>query len=541
LFKADDTSAAANAAGGRRGAGGFGGFGGFGGGAGGGFGGGAGGFGGGRGGAAGGTGAATDSSARPAGKVAASADDRTNTLVVTGPTETLGVIEAVVQKLDSNPTENTTFFIYHLKNANSANVQTVLNSFFGNSTSGSVTSNNRSATGFAALGAGTSTTGLGGTPSRNTSSASNTTMTPGSANNRGGGGGTTGQTGPANAISDLTGQAFVVADNDTNSLLVTVTSRYAERVRTMLVELDRDVPQVLIKVLIAEVTHSDSSDIGIEYSILNTRPSGNGQSGGTDFGLAQAVSNAAATGTPNGLVAKVVESNISATLKALATTGKLDVLSRPSILGVDNQLASIMVGQSVPFVTASNVTSVGTIVNSVEYQPIGIILNVTPHINPDGMVILDVAPQVSQISTQTVTIQAGVNAPVFDQRSAQCRVAIRNNQTIVIGGLMQDQKNETVNKIPLLGDIPYLGALFSTTSKSKSKTELLIFLTPQVAQSPDLLPGMSKEEVDGTKIIPTAVGPGIFEDYMKRMHRAGPTTQGAATMPGTMPATRPAK
>jgi type II secretory pathway component GspD/PulD (secretin) len=178
----------------------------------------------------------------------------------------------------------------------------------------------------------------------------------------------------------------------------------------------------------------------------------------------------------------------------------------------------------------------------VQYQPIGIILNVTPHINPDGMVILDVAPQVSQISTQTVNIQAGVNAPVFDQRSAQCRVAVRNNQTIVIGGLMQDQNNDTVNKIPLLGDIPYLGALFSSRNAKKSKTELLFFLTPQVAAHPDLLGGMSKEEVDSTKIIPSAVAPGVFQDYMQRMHRPEAATQPAGQVPAdqaTPPNTEP--
>ena len=545
VFKTDDANAQ-NAA--RRGGGGiFGMLGGFGRG-GGGFGGPGGGAGGGLGGAGGGA-TNGDTTGPRGGKVTASSDDRTNTLVVTGPTETLQIIEQVVQKLDSNPTENTAFFIYHLKNANAANVQTVLNSFFGNSSSGTVTSNNRSATGFAALGASGGTTGLGGLTTggggRTTGTGGGNVTTGGMGGNRGGfgggAGGTSGSSSTLNAINDLVGQAFVVADNDTNSLLVTVTSRYADRVKTMLMELDRDVPQVLIKVLIVEVTHSNSSDIGIEYSILNTRPSGNGQTVGTQFGLAQAVTNAMATGTPSGLVAKVIESNLSATLKALASTGKLDVLSRPTILGVDNQLASIMVGQSVPFVTASNITSVGTIVNSVNYQPIGIILNVTPHINPDGMVILDVAPQVSQISSQTVTIQAGVNAPVFDQRSAQCRVAVRNNQTIVIGGLMQDQKTETINKIPLLGDIPYLGALFSTKAQSKSKTELLFFLTPQVATNPDMMPGMSKEELNGTKIIPDAVGPGVFEDYMKRMRRPGLEAPGAATMPGSLiPGTQPA-
>jgi general secretion pathway protein D len=510
---------------------------------------------------------ATDPNASRAGKVVASSDDRTNTVVVTAPSETLKAIELVVQQIDSDPTLETEFFVYPLKNASALNLQGVLNGLFGNSSTGVTGSTSRTTNGFQPL--GTTTGGFGGSNARGTASAlgsnSLTNRNTGGSTGRttSGFGGSTARTGSTstgrgNAAADLAGQAFVVAEPDTNSLLVTARTGYADRVKELIKQLDRDVPQVLIKVLVCEVTHTNSSDIGVEYSVLAQRsiptvnPDGTigttrgGTTAGSNVGIEQAIGAAVSTGTAGGLVATVVEQNLAAALRFLATTGKLDVLSRPSILASDNQLASIMVGQLVPIITSSNITSVGNIVNSVTYQQVGIILNVTPHINPDGLVILDVAPTISQLSSQTVTVQAGVNVPVIDQRQAQSRVAIRNGQTIIIGGLMSDQKTETVNKIPLIGDIPWVGELFKHTVASKTKTELLIFLTPQVAQNPDLLPAMSADEKGGTQLVPNAVDPGTFDLHMQGMSRGAakerPNEHAAPfnVIPNTTPQTQPA-
>jgi general secretion pathway protein D len=301
-------------------------------------------------------------------------------------------------------------------------------------------------------------------------------------------------------------------------------------VREIIKELDRPAPQVLIKVLVAEVTHDNSADWGMDFSVLNRRPSGNGESVGTSLG------NAAAAST-GGLVVSLLETNLNVTLHALATDGKLDVLSRPYILASDNQLATITVGQEVPFITNTQTTETGQIINTIQYQDVGIILNVTPHINPEGLVILDVAPEISQLTGTTVPITAGVGAPIIAKRSAESRVAIRNGQTIVIGGLMQDQKTSTVSKVPIIGDIPYLGELFRRTQMDKTKTELLIFLTPHVALQPDTLNGMSQEEMRGTRLTPGAVEPGTFEDHMHGVHR-GATSE---TQPANGAATQPVK
>src|SRR5690606_33875570 len=220
-----------------------------------------------------------------------------------------------------------------------------------------------------------------------------------------------------------------------------------------------------------------------------------------------------------GVVVQVLEEDFSAAVRALETAGKLDVLSRPYILASDNQVASITVGQEVPFVTNSRITDEGGIINTIDYADIGILLDVIPHINPDGLVILDVAPEISTLTSTTVPISELVNAPVIAKRSALSRVGVKSGQTIVIGGLMEDRKTSTVAKVPILGDIPLIGNAFRRTQQTKVKTELLIFLTPHVATDPDLLEDMADQELDGTQLVPNAVSPGTFRDHMEGLQR----------------------
>ena len=500
-------------------------------------------------------------------KVTASSDERTNTLVVSGPPDLLKVIEGVVKELDSNPTEEQAVFIYPLKNAKAINVEAVLNNLFGWSGSTSGRTSAQSGTGFGQGGISTRSQGSGSTGFGRSGSGSGRSSGMGSSRSSSSGGlgsgglgssgfgssgfGTSGmgstsaygsRTGASSlgrgttrmssstmaSASDLAGQVFVVADEDTNSLLVTAATNNFERIKQILADLDRPVPQVLIKVLIAEVTHNNTLDIGAEFSALNLRASGQGQRIGTDFAVAAQTS---------GLVFRLLETDVTAAIRLLATEGKLDVLSRPYILTSDNQQASIMVGQEVPFVTRSQLTDAGQTINTIEYDDIGIILTVTPHINPDGLVIMDVYPEISAQTGQTVPISETVNAPVFARRAAQSRVAIRDGQTIVIGGLMEDRLTDNVRKVPLLGDLPWVGWMFRRTTTEKIKTELLIFLTPHVAKVPDDLPIMSANERANTKLTNTAVAPGAFEDHMKGMETGA--ARPAAEKPEAAPEVKP--
>jgi general secretion pathway protein D len=458
-------------------------------------------------------------------KINVTSDERTNTLLVTAPTEMLDVIEHVSRELDADPTTEDAFFIYHLRNGQAQHLEYTLNVLFGNITPQGGQPQQQQPQQYA------NQNGLGQDAfSNRTTNTSNSLSNTSSSSNRngannrlgGGLGGLRGLSAPLQqAINELTGKVLVVADPDTNALLVTTASKYERQVRKIIEVLDQPVPQVLIKVLIAEVTHDNSDDLGLDFSVLNTRASGNGQKIGSTFG------NAAAGAANGGLVVSVLESQVQATLHALATAGKLDVLSRPYILASDNQQASITVGQIVPFVTESRLDTNNNTINTVQYRDIGIILDVTPHINPDGLVILDVEPQISSFSETTVQLSPGVNSPVFQQRAASSRVGILNGQTIVIGGMMQDQKTATLQKVPLIGDVPLLGLLFQRNQVQKTKTELLIFLTPHVAQAPQALQPMSADESRGLRLTPSAVSPGTFEDHLRGMERgsAGSTPQ----------------
>ncbi|HEX8913400.1 MAG TPA: secretin N-terminal domain-containing protein, partial [Humisphaera sp.] len=475
-------------------------------------------------------GASMDAALR-GGKVNAVSDERTNSVIVTAPELAMPRIREMIEELEKQDVAENSMFIYPLRNGQAANLEYVLNNLFGNSTAsgtgtnrGGTTNNGRGGTtttggrtgGSTGFGAQTSTAGGTGT-----GRTRGTTTTGG--NQFGFGFGGFGGAGISNqsqrVANELTGQVYVVSDPDTNSLLVTVATRYAEPVKKIIAELDRPVPQVLIKVLVAEVTHDDGVDFGTDFSFTNTRASGEGTTVGGNFG------NGALT---NGIVAAVLEDKINVKLHALASKGKLDVLSRPYILASDNQQASITVGNEVPFITNTRITDTGQQINTIQYQDVGIILTVTPRINPDGLVIMDVIPEISQLTGTTVPISDGVAAPVIAKRSAESRVGVRSGNTVVIGGLMEDRKTVTVSKIPLLGDIPVLGNIFARTQVSKSKTELLIFLTPHVAQQPDHLQGATDQIRDGLKIAPHAVTDGMFDNIVDKEQSRG-----------DMPVTRP--
>ncbi|MBI1367252.1 MAG: type II secretion system protein GspD [Planctomycetes bacterium] len=438
----------------------------------------------------------------------ASADDRTNTVVVAGPPSTLKVVEDVIKELDANPVATQGVFVYAIEHAQSKNLETVLNTLFG--ATGSARNSSTSATGTNTnRQRGNNTSRFPETPIGGPNTGGSTPGGPSEARNALL---QAANLSPASmeALGELVGNVQIVADPDTNSLLVMTAPGNFERVRTIIKELDRPVPQVLIKVLIAEVTHSDSVDLGAEFSVVNAP---NNSTLFTDFGVE------AAGMASGGLVYKLVAGDMSATLRALEEVGKLEVLSRPYILASDNQLATITVGSEVPFIRNTRITDNGDTINTIQYDDVGIILNVTPHISPDKLVTMDVAPEISSISGESVPISETVNAPVIEKRSASTRVAIQTGKTIVIGGLMQDQKTATIKKVPLLGDIPLVGLLFQRQENEKRKTELLIFLTPHVASEADRLEKITEDEKKGTQIVPDAVQPGEFDRHLRGLQR----------------------
>jgi general secretion pathway protein D len=197
---------------------------------------------------------------------------------------------------------------------------------------------------------------------------------------------------------------------------------------------------------------------------------------------------------------QLLGTDFQATLRAIAQAGKAQLLSRPSVLVRDGQPATITVGQSVPLITGTQAaTPTSGPVNFITYTDVGIILRVTPYISPEGYVEMIVSPENSALSqTETVPISIGVNAPVIDVSSADTVIITPDLQTVVIGGLMRNDKAENVSKIPILGDIPGLGALFRRKTTSGVKTELMIFLTPHIIRAPSQLAALGLQEQRNT-------------------------------------------
>lgn len=488
----------------------------------------------------GGNGDDSSESTLPGQTLQASADDRANAVVVSGAPELLDVVERVLSELDTNQASTQGVFIYPVKNGDAANLEGVLNTLFGTSDVASA----RNANGQAAGGR----SGRGGRGGRgdNSQSAEGPWTGPrgpaadgdgaaqadqGQDQGRRGGRREAMREGMDNQLSgeslqtagDLYGQVFVVSDEDSNSLLVMTAPGYFDAVRQILEEVDAPVPQVLIKALIAEVTHTDSLDLGAEFSILNAPDA---SSLFTSFGLATA---------DGGMIYRLLEEDVTATLRALEEVGKLEVLSRPYILASDNQLATITVGSEVPFITSTQFTELGGVRNTVRYEDVGIILDVTPHIAPDGKVTMEVAPEISALSGESVAVSENVFLPVIEKRSAETRVAIHDGQTIVIGGLMEDRLTADIDKVPLLGDIPVLGHLFKRERTTKRKTELLIFLTPHIAAEAEVLGEMTEAEMRGVEIVPGAVEPGEYQRHLDAL-KPPRADEGEASVPAPLDA-----
>jgi general secretion pathway protein D len=222
-----------------------------------------------------------------------------------------------------------------------------------------------------------------------------------------------------------------------------------------------------------------------------------------------------------GATATLTGDELSATLNAFAEDGRLKVLATPRILVLDNQSATISIGKDVPRVTNTTVNQQGNTVNTVQYRTVGILLDVTPHINFDGLVTMTVHPEISDRApeSESVQITEGVTSPTFNVNYADTVVAARNGQTVVIGGLIREQEEETVEKIPLLGDIPIIGAAFSNTVKAKTRRELMIFLTPFVAHTSAELEEIAELEKAKLKLLDLRDIEDQGDRWLKRLRR----------------------
>ena len=187
----------------------------------------------------------------------------------------------------------------------------------------------------------------------------------------------------------------------------------------------------------------------------------------------------------------------------------------------NNEEANITIGDRVPIATGTTFTDAGNTSTTINYEDVGIILDVTPHINPDGFVNLEIHPEISQVSDSSVQLTEGLAAPIISERSAETVVTVKDGETVVIGGLITTTERETESKVPILGDIPGLGILFRNTSNSTRKTELLIVLTVNVLRTVEDVRMMSVEQRDMTGLLENVARDPLMEGLRIRAEENG--------------------
>ncbi|MHC4092353.1 MAG: secretin N-terminal domain-containing protein, partial [Planctomycetota bacterium] len=298
-----------------------------------------------------------------------------------------------------------------------------------------------------------------------------------------------------------------ISDEQSNSVVLGVSPRYYDQYMTLIHELDRPPPQVMIQVLVAEVTLDDRVDLGLDFAVQDLHftehavAGPNGTVLGKDFDFVAGTDLGAGAGALGGFNFTITGEDFSFLLRALQSDSKLEVLQRPILMVENNEEANITIGDRVPIVQGSTFTEAGNTSTQVTYENVGIILDVTPHINPDGYVNLEVHPEISQISGSSVQLTEGLAAPVFSERSAETVITVKDGETVVIGGLITNTETDNESKVPILGDIPGLGVLFRNTSHQVRKTELLMVLTVHVLRTEDDVRTQSVEQRDKTGLL----------------------------------------
>lgn len=342
------------------------------------------------------------------------------------------------------------------------------------------------------------------------------------------------------------GGADISFDPETRNMIVVTDDKTLLEIKKVISGLDRPSPQVLIKVIFLEATYRKDSDIGFAGGYNhNPNPGGNSGVAAQGFGTApiKDLASVAALAAPGAGIYSILGNDFQATLRAIATAGKTEVLSRPSILARNNQLATISLGQQVPLITNTRFDNFGNQINTVSYQSVGVNLSVTPFISSDGNVEMTVTPEISSLAdkSQWVAISGGTNAvaaPVINSRIATTTVVVPNGQTVVIGGLMENTQNDSESKVPLLGDIPLLGNLFKRKVKDNVKRELMIFLTPTIVQAPAQLAGVTYEERLNQRIAPKAFPQEELDRFLESLPVKGATpapAPGAPAAPAPSP------
>ena len=277
----------------------------------------------------------------------------------------------------------------------------------------------------------------------------------------------------------------IVAHKESNTLIYVGEESEFNLVRELVRRIDLPRDQVLLEVLIVEVSADDSNKFGLDWRLqkgaaqFNTNLAAEGGSIATSTTDTQNAGDYTGINTLLGFSLGVIQDGGNTALGILNANLSRDnfaVISAPQVLTLDNQEAEINVGEDVAVQSSARISETGTQFNSFEYRPIGVKLKFTPQINKNRMVTLSLYQEVKTIANSNTT----TTTPTFNKRDIKTVVRVKDQQTIVIGGLVSSEKNKSINKIPVLGDIPLLGYIFKRTTLTYKKKNLLVFITPHI-------------------------------------------------------------
>ena len=415
-----------------------------------------------------------------AGSASVMVDQRNNSLIVkTSNPARMSTVRALVAKLDQ-PAQGAgaqgNVWVVYLKNADAVKLATVLRAAYGGGSGG----------------ASSGSTTAGSTSQTQTANQLNTSGTAGST------GASPQTTTPLNSAAGPSTGGFVQADPASNALIITAPEPMYRQLRAVIDQLDSRRAQVYVESLIVEVDPSQTVDFGIQWQALGNQGASYIGGAGTNFGpppgnilsnqgTATAIEALAGLGTGGniGLIRNFGGANgfgLAAIARALSTQADTNILSTPNLVTLDNEEARIVVGQNVPFVTGSFTQTGGAVVNpfqTIERKDVGITLRIKPQIGESGTIRMTIYQEASSVATSTAvgTDNAG---PTTNKRSIESAIVVDDGAIIVLGGLIEDKFDITRAKVPLLGDIPYIGALFRSENRSRKKTNMMVFLRPVV-------------------------------------------------------------
>jgi general secretion pathway protein D len=410
---------------------------------------------------------------------------RSNSLVIHARKQDMEIIRRLIEKLDVDIYGGQRVFIYFAENTKARDLATTLDAIYGRGDRGpAITGTQQSLVGTSSIsGLSSSYSGRSAAPTLLPSPllpspAPLSSTAPRAAGAPTGFPGVSGEGAPPSV------EIRFVADEVTNAVIVTTYPRLWKEMEETIKKLDKMPRQVLIEVLAAEVTLTDDTKLGVEWAVRSGRydvsssPSGllPGRPAQSLIPLGGAV--------PLGFnFFTFAADKFLAALNAMASENKVNVLSNPSIMTAENKKAIINVSTSVPIVTSQQVPVAtggitgNAITQTVEYKDAGIILTVTPRIGEQGTVALDVKQEVNEVGENE---PPPINSPRFTKREAETSVVLLNNQTLVLGGLIQNKRTRIRIGVPWLNRIPILGYLFGSVQTTIEKTELVLLITPRV-------------------------------------------------------------